>query len=131
MTDNLKTKRTRRRDSINGVRNVLTVKGKDPNFHYRVVSDNGDRIQEFEAMGYEVVRDSSVKVGDRRISNPTQDGSPVQVSLGGGNTGYLMRIKKEWFDEDQEDKQTRINQLEAGMKREARDSADYGKVSIN
>lgn len=52
-------------------------------------------------------------------------------SLGGGNTGYLMRIKKEWFDEDQEDKQTRVNQLEAGMKREARDSADYGKVSIN
>lgn len=130
MTDNLKTKRTRRRDSINGVRNILTVKGKDPDFHYRIVRDEGDRIQEFESMGYEVVRDSTVKVGDRRISNPTSDGSPVEVSLGGGNKGYLMRIPKEYAEEDSKNKMDNLSKLEAGMKREARDSADYGKVSI-
>lgn len=130
MTDNLKSKRTRRRESINGVRNILTVKGKDPNFHYRIVNDEGDRIQEFEAIGYELVRDSTVKVGDRRISNPTQDGSPVEVSLGGGNKGFLMRIPKEYAEEDAKAKMAYLDKLEAGMKREARDSADYGKVSI-
>jgi hypothetical protein len=42
-----------RRTPINGTRNVLNVKGKDPDSEYRVVNDIGDRIQEFQEMGYE------------------------------------------------------------------------------
>ncbi len=60
--DNLANKRKPRRLSINGTRNVLTVSGKDPGFEYRVVNDDGDRVSQFEDMGYEVVKDSSIKV---------------------------------------------------------------------
>lgn len=130
--DNLQTKKRRpRRTSINGTRNVLTVQGKEPGFVYRIVNDDGDRVGQMEDIGYEVVCDSSVKVGDRRVANATQQGSPVRVSVGRGVQGVLMRIPKEFYDEDQAAKQNNLNELDAQMKREIKTSADYGKVSIS
>lgn len=128
--ENLATKRKPRRASINGTRNVLTVSGKEPGFEYRIVNDDGDRISQFEEMGYEVVKDSSVKVGDRRIANPTKEGSPVQVSVGGGQKAYLMRIRKDWYDEAQADKAKYVDEIEKGMIKDTRNSADYGKITV-
>ncbi len=128
----LATKRKPRRNNINGTRNVHTVQGKDPDFVYRIVNDDGDRISQFEEMGYDIVVDSNIKVGDRRIANPTKEGSPVQVSVGGGNKAFLMRIPKTWYDEDQADKVKRVTDSERGMLQEARDkNADYGKVVVS
>ena len=126
----LATKRTARRTPINGTRNVLTVSGKDPEYEYRVVNDTGDRVAQMQELGYEIVQDNSVKVGDRRISVPTKEGSPVKASVGGGIQGYVMRIRKDWFDEDQKSKQQQVNELESNMKTEALKSADYGKLEI-
>lgn len=129
--DKLATKRKPRRLSINGTRNVLTVSGKEPGFEYRIVNDDGDRISQFEEMGYEVVKDSNIKVGDRRIANPTKEGSPVQVSVGGGQKAFLMRIPKEWYDEAQNDKAKAIDELEKGMLQDTKNAADYGKVTVS
>lgn len=128
--DNLANKRKPRRLSINGTRNVLTVSGKDPGFEYRVVNDDGDRVSQFEDMGYEVVKDSSIKVGDRRIANPTKEGSPVQISVGGGQKAYLMRIRKDWYEEAQEDKAKQVDEMEKGMLKDTKNSADYGNITI-
>jgi hypothetical protein len=113
-----------------GTRNVLTVNGKDPAYEYRVVNDVGDRISQFQEMGYEIVTDPKISVGDRRIANPTAEGSPVKVSVGGGTQGYVMRIKKEWYDEDQAAKQELPDRIEQAMRREAKESSDFGNVSI-
>ena len=129
--DKLATKRKPRRLSINGTRNVLTVSGKEPGFEYRVVNDDGDRVSQFEEMGYEIVKDSNIKVGDRRIANPTKEGSPVQVSVGGGQKAYLMRIPKDWYDEAQTDKAKQVDELEKGMLQDTKNSADYGKISVS
>lgn len=129
--DKLATKRKPRRLSINGTRNVLTVSGKEPGFEYRVVNDDGDRVSQFEEMGYEIVKDSNIKVGDRRIANPTKEGSPVQVSVGGGQKAYLMRIPKDWYDEAQADKAKQVDDLEKGMLQDTKNSADYGKISVS
>ncbi len=128
--DKLETKRKPRRTSINGARNVLTVSGKEPGFEYRIVNDDGDRVAQFEEMGYEVVKDSSIKVGDRRIANPTKEGSPIQVSVGGGQKAYLMRIREDWYKEAQEDKAKAVDEIEKGMLKEAKSSADFGKISL-
>jgi hypothetical protein len=89
-----------------GQRNVLTVAGKEPDYHYRFVNDTADRIQsEFLDNGWEVVQDSKVSVGDKRLGTPTADGSAVKVSVGQGTHAYLLRIKQEWYDEDQAQKQ--------------------------
>lgn len=121
-----------RRTNINGKRNVLTIQDtqKDPGFVYRFVNDIDSRIQNFEEMGYEIVRDSSIKVGDKRVANPSAEGSPVVVSK--GNTrSFLMRIKKEWYEEDQEAKAKAISETEAGMKAEAQSQGMYGKLEIS
>ena len=120
-------KRTKRRTPINGQRNILTVDGKDPNFVYRIVNDTGDRVNQMAERGYEVVTDNDVKIGDRRIGNPTQTGSPVRTSVGGGVQGVLMKIPKEWHEEDQAAKQAQVDELDATMKREAKAASDYGK----
>lgn len=130
MNDKLTTKRKPRRTSISGTRNVLTVSGKEPGFEYRIVNDDGDRISQFEEMGYEIVKDQNIKVGDRRIASPTKEGSPVQVSVGNGMKAFVMRIPKDWYDEDQAAKAKHVDDIERGTLKEAREAADYGKVSV-
>lgn len=131
MNDKLTMKRKPRRANVNGTRNVLTVSGKEPGYQYRVVNDVGDRIAQYEEMGYEVVLDSNVTVGDRRIANPTKEGSPVQTSVGNGMKAYVMRIRDEFYQEDRAAKDRHVDNLEKGMIKEAREGADYGKVSVS
>jgi len=119
-----------RRSPINGVRNKLNVRGQEPGYVYRIVNDIEDRVQSLQEMGYEIVTDKGVTVGDKRIANPTQEGSPVKVSVGQGVQAYVMRQKQEWFDEDQKAKNARNDELEAQMKREAKDAGFYGKLKI-
>ena len=119
-----------KRASVNGKRNVLTVSGKDPNFEYRIVNDTGDRVASMQERGYEIVTDKGVTVGDRRIANPTQEGSPVQASVGGGTKAYVMRIRKDWYEEDQAAKAARTAEMESAMKRDAKEGM-YGKLEIS
>ena len=119
-----------RRTPINGTRNRLNVRGQEEGYVYRIVNDVDDRIQSLQEMGYEIVTDKGVTVGDKRIANPTQEGSPIKVSVGQGVQAYVMRQKKEFFDEDQASKNARNDELEAQMKRDAKDSGFYGKLQI-
>lgn len=118
------------RAKVTGKRNVLNVTGKDPDFHYRIVNDTGDRVEMFKEQGYEVVTDNKVKIGERRIANPTQEGSVVSASVGGGTRGVLMRIRKDWHQEDQAAKSAQVDETEMSMKRLAKEGM-YGKLEIN
>lgn len=119
-----------RRTPINGTRNKLNVRGQEPGYVYRIVNDIEDRIQSLQEIGYEIVTDKGVTVGDKRIANPTQEGSPVKVSVGQGVQAYVMRQKQEWFDEDQKAKNARNDELEAQMHRDAKEAGFYGKLKI-
>lgn len=125
-----KTERVRR-TPINGTRNRLNVRGKEPGFVYRIVNDTDDRVQTFIDMGYEIVNDTSVTVGDKRIANPTQEGSPLKVSVGQGVQAYVMRQRQDWYDEDQRAKQKLVDELEASMKREATSNGLDGILKIS
>lgn len=113
-----------------GSRNLLTVRGKDPGYSYRIVNDTEDRIQRFLDAGYEVVTAEGTKVGDNRASQASVLGSKQVFSVGGGTKGVLMRIKKEWFDEDQANKQKKVDDMEASIKKKALDGT-YGSLTIN
>jgi hypothetical protein len=123
-------KRTRR-TPINGTRSRLSVRGKDPEYVYRIVNDIDDRIQTFQEMGYEIVIDDTVSVGDKRVANPTKEGSPVKVSVGQGVQAYVMRQKREWFEEDQKLKQAQVDELENSMKRNPDLDHDKGKLTFS
>jgi hypothetical protein len=99
------------------VRNRLSVKDRDPNYHYRIVNVKDDRIEQFQEQGYEIVQ--ATQVGDKQVDNPSTLGSGTEVSVGQGMKAVLMRIPKEWYQEDQTAKQAQIDELEATMKADA------------
>lgn len=125
-----KTPQTRvKRTPVGGARDILTVSGKDPNYVYRWVIDTPGRIQRFTDGGYEVVQESP-EVGQRTVDRGSKLGSAVTKAGGSGQTLVLMRIPKEWYDEDQLAKQAQVDSLEATMRQEAQDGR-YGELSIS
>ena len=112
-----------------GVRNVLTVSGKDPAYEYRIVNDSGDRVQQFLEAGYEICQASDVRVGDNRVNKASPEGSLAQASVGGGMKAMVMRIPKEYYQEDQAAKAKYVDETEAATKQKAQDGT-YGKLDI-
>lgn len=109
-------------------RNILSVKGKEPGYVYRIVNDTGDRVQQLIDAGYEIVDASAVQIGDKRINSVKPEGTQAQVSVGGGVKAFVMRQKDEWHAEDQAAKQARANELEETIKQTA--SGFTGNVKI-
>jgi hypothetical protein len=125
----MEAKRTPQRGSINGVRNRLNVKNQDPAYVYRIVNDIDDRVQQLMDVGYEV--DTTTKVGDKRAGSPSAaPGTPVTVSLGQGDKGLVMRIKKELFEERKLEKEAIIREREDALQNPSQNGADYGKVTL-
>jgi len=124
-----KAPRGRTRRTPIGTRNVLTVAGKDPNYVYRIVNDSGDRVQEFVDLGYELVSSNSVRVGDKRVNKASAEGSVSQISVGQGQKAFVMRIRKDWYEEDQTAKQEYVDDLEKTTQAKALDGT-YGKLEI-
>lgn len=118
-----------RRTSI-GQRNVLTVSGKEPGYEYRFVNDVGDRVQEFIDNGWDVVPSKDVKIGDKRLSAAGVQGTPAQASVGQGTKAVLLRIREDWYKEDQAAKQAYVQKTEEAMKEKALDGT-YGKLEIS
>lgn len=100
-----------------GSRNKLSVSDRDPNYHYRIVNTNmegkEDRVEMFKEQGYEVVPNTNV--GDKSVDRPSRLGSGSEISVGQGVKAVLMRIPKEYFEEDQAAKQQRIDDSVATM----------------
>lgn len=91
-----------------GSRLKLEVKNQDPNYVYRWFNDDGDRINEAIESGREYVFKEDV-VLDTSMEKPSL-GSCVSKAVGRHPDGspkmaYLLRIRKEWYDEDQIEKQ--------------------------
>jgi hypothetical protein len=94
-----------------GARNRLTFGDLDPKFNYRVINDDQDRLARAEEAGYEFVQ-SEGKLGDNRAAEGTSMGANVAKPVGGGMTGYLMRIPKKFYEEDQAAKEAKIKEKE-------------------
>jgi hypothetical protein len=101
---------------------------KDPNFEYRFVNDTGSRVAVFNQAGWELVQDDGLVVGDNRVLD-SELGSGKRVISNDGTVQYLMRIKKEWYQEDQLAKQKELLETETAMKKDSQ--ADYGKLALS
>lgn len=112
-------------------RDLLTIKqeDKDPDFEYRIVKDKPGRIDRFLRGGYEIVQQAGLQVGDDTANKVSAEGSPAQIDLGRGEKGYLMRIPKEWYEEDQQAKEQELKSREETMV-DTRADGRYGKVEI-
>jgi len=102
-----------------GTRLKLEVRDKDPNYVYRWFNDEGDRIQEAVESGREYVFKEDVQL-DTSVEKPGL-GSCVSKAVGKHADGspkmaYLLRIRKEWYDEDQIEKQKVVDRVDESIR---------------
>lgn len=113
-----------------GRRNVLKVHGleEDENYHYRFFNDVGDRLLQCLDAGYEFVPKEGMQVGDKTVDSARGTESVVKKGVGNGVVAYLMRIPREFWEEDQAAKQRLVDQSEEGIRKPKVDGA-YGSVT--
>lgn len=108
-------------------RNRISVRNQEAGYVYRVVNDLDNRVEELVERGYEIVpQDKVIRGGDKRVDDASALGSNSSISLGRGDRGVVMRIRKDWNDEDQAAKAVRAEELERTMKSDGKQASDYG-----
>lgn len=113
-----------------GLRNRFEVSNKDEKFHYRIVNDVEDRIARFKEAGYEPVLASETQLTSNRVQ-ASQEGSIASMQVGGGVTGVLMKIPKEWYEEDRKQgNDARAAAIEEGIKNPTLDGS-YGSIKVS
>lgn len=114
----------KRRNVFNGTEAKLSVHQEIPGYHLHIFTDAGGRIQEALDSGYDFVSPEEVggvsenvvsrngDLGDSRIRylvNPRAEGSEQY--------GYLMKIRQEWWEEDQAALQEKNNRIDASIRK--------------
>lgn len=104
-----------------GQRNPLKFR-EIPGYVLRVINDNGldTRVQDALAAGYAPVTEAellgiSEVQTDGDVGRASPLSSSVRRPVGKGVTGILMKIKKEWYDEDQAKKQAKDDAIQKGI----------------
>lgn len=91
---------------------------KDPDYHYAFVNDEANRIERKESRDWEKVE----KAGgghDVRLVGTKKEGGPLSA--------YLMRIRKEFHEDDYRQKQKDIDLVEDAIKRGEDNNGEVGK----
>ena len=112
-----------RRSSFNGTRQKLSVNSQIPGYHLHIFNDNKDgRIQQALDSGYEFVAPEEVGVVTSNVTSHNTDlGDRVRYLVGTDNGeplyAYLMKIKQEWYEEDQKELQARNDRTDAAIRK--------------
>jgi len=132
MTTSKKKESRPTRTPIADQRDIMSVSGIDQeNYVYRWVNDQGVRIDQFKQAGYEPVeQDGNIMLG---VASTQTLGSIVKVVVDriSGQEAILMRIRKEWHDEDQAAKAAELLRSEESMFRQLKEAdGRYGSVKV-
>jgi len=111
-----------------GTGNVLTAEQR-PGFVRRFVNDHDGRVERFIEAGYTPVLDANADTSSKNTSKPSLMGDVVRKAVGGGRHAVLMEIPKEWYDEDQAEKQKEVDAREGSMEPNTREG-QFGSVVI-
>ena len=140
--DSDRTGTSRRRNSFAGTTQKLSVTKSIPGFHLHIFNDDGSRIEDAIAGGWTFVTPDEVgKTAPHVTSRNTDLGDKVRFLVGKNESGgpqyaYLMKIKEEWWLEDQQAIQIRNDQIDEAIrsgknvKGESSDSFYIGKEGI-
>lgn len=111
----------KQRVPLGGIKMKLSYPNQDPNYEYRWLNDKGNRINEAQDGGYEFVTRSEGKAGDEVGSDQGTDSRISKVVMtnedGSPRRAYLMRIKKDWYKQDQVKKQEYLDNIEKQLMR--------------
>lgn len=115
--------RKRQRVPIGGRRTKLQLSQKDlealKDYHVRWINDQQGRIHSAEAGGYEFCTpEEATSLGEGAIHQENSDlGTRVsKVVDRHGTRAYLMKIRKDWYDEDQAEKEKNNAQVDQQLR---------------
>ena len=93
-------------------RTKLSVSYSIPGHHMHWVNDTPGRVLEAEQAGYEFVRGNEIGARDdelvKRIVGSAEDHTPLYA--------FLMKIKQEWYEEDQKKGQQVVDGVDAAIR---------------
>jgi hypothetical protein len=121
-TVNERPTRERVRNVFNGTQAKLTVNNQIPGYHMHIFNDEPGRIQTAIDGGWEFVTPDEVGgVKDSVVSGNTDLGDKVRFLVGTSEKGdglyaYLMKIKEEWWQEDQAEIQKRNDRVDEAIR---------------
>jgi hypothetical protein len=107
------------RPLMGGLRQKITLTERDPEYHYHLFIDDGARIQQALAAGYEPVLKDGKHWNDE---SPAEQNQWMTMKTGQTSTGepeisYFMRIHKRFYHEDQALKQADVDFTDNAIKR--------------
>lgn len=120
---------------LGGYRDILTVENTDPGYHYYwELDDNeqGNRIYKRRQAGYDFVSpDEGVIVGEASVYTTEDLGSIIRVPNGDGRYLYLMKILREWYEEDRAKMDKLVDDTEESIRRPTNVEGGYGSTKID
>jgi hypothetical protein len=113
----------RKRGVFNGTQGKLRVDGKIDGYHLHILNDDGTRITDAIDNGYEFVKPSEIEGVSENVVSKNGDlgDSRIRFLVGLNKEGqpmyaYLMKIRQEWYDEDQADQQSKNDKIDAAIR---------------
>lgn len=112
--------RRKERISLSGQRPNFEVFGEIPGYRLYGFVDLDGRLELAQQAGYEFVRPGEVQVGARVVADKDADGR-ISWHSGTREDGssyrtYLMKIEQEYWDENQDEIQTQIDEMESQIR---------------
>jgi hypothetical protein len=110
------------RENFGGTTMKLGVRHQIEGYHLHIFNDEPGRIDWALANDYEFVTPEEVGgTSSTVVSRNTDVGDKVRFLVGTSGSepqyGYLMKVKQEWFDEDQEAIQDRVDRTDQAIRR--------------
>lgn len=111
-----------KRASFNGTEGKLRIGNQIYGYHTHIFNDSPGRIQQALEVGYEFVSPDEVGgTSTNVVSRNTDIGDKVRFLVGTADTGealyaYLMKIRQEFFDEDQLATQSKIDRVDDAIR---------------
>ena len=110
----------RRRSTFNGTTNKMSVKLLTPGYHPYWFNDQAGRVSQALEGGWEFVKTSEISGFAGRNVEGSED--RIKQLVGTDESGqplfaYLMKIRQDWYDEDQAALQERNDSIDSAIRR--------------
>lgn len=114
----------KRRNIFNGTETKLSVREQIPGYHLHIFTDTGSRVQEALDGGWEFVAPTEIGgVSENVVSRNGDLGERIRYLVnprtgeGTDKFGYLMKIRQEWYEEDQAELQAKNSRIDAAIRK--------------
>ena len=113
----------KRRNVFNGTEAKLSVRQQIDGYHLHIFTDVGSRVQEAIDSGYEFVTPTEIGgVSENVVSRNGDLGERIRYLVnpraeGTEQFGYLMKVRQEWFEEDQAELQAKNNRIDSAIRK--------------